>query len=133
MFPPLRNKIKPFRTFILLDSSSSTDYAKSLHLQTNRTLEFHNLDRLAYEVRLPRFGRDLAYVRQTTEALIPAVGLSADGSGFGEVFRLNCMSVPTLESLRQEVDRFSGAWYLYGPVPGRRRDRQFQFGVARRY
>ena len=42
-----------------------------------------------YETRLPRFGRDLAYIRQSTEVLIPAVGLSADGSGFGEVFRLD--------------------------------------------
>lgn len=40
-----------------------------------------------YEVRIPRYGRDLIYDRQSTEALIPAVGLDADGKG--EVFRLN--------------------------------------------
>lgn len=40
-----------------------------------------------YEVRLPRYGRDLVYDRYSTEALIPSVGL--DGNGKGEVFRMN--------------------------------------------
>ncbi|KAK3905246.1 WD40-repeat-containing domain protein [Staphylotrichum tortipilum] len=72
-------------TFLLLGS----DYTKSLHLQSDRSLEFHTPMGCHYEVRLPRFGRDLAYLRQSTEVLIPAVGLSADGSGSGEVFRLD--------------------------------------------
>ncbi|KAJ4293729.1 Small ribosomal subunit biogenesis [Collariella sp. IMI 366227] len=54
-------------TFLLLGS----DYTKSLHLQSDRSLE------------------DLAYLRQSTEVLVPAVGLSSDGSGCGEVFRLD--------------------------------------------
>ncbi|KAK1755704.1 ribosome biogenesis protein ENP2 [Echria macrotheca] len=72
-------------TFLLL----SQDYTKSIHLQTDRSLEFHTPMGCHYEVRLPRFGRDLAYLRQNTEVLVPAVGLSADGSGLGEVFRLD--------------------------------------------
>ncbi|KAK4219945.1 ribosome biogenesis protein ENP2 [Rhypophila decipiens] len=72
-------------TFILL----SSDYTKSLHLQNDRSLEFHTPMGCHYETRLPRFGRDLAYIRQNTEVLIPAVGLSSDGSGYGEVFRLD--------------------------------------------
>ncbi|KAK4043136.1 WD40-repeat-containing domain protein [Parachaetomium inaequale] len=72
-------------TFLLLGS----DYTKSLHLQSDRSLEFHTPMGCHYEVRLPRFGRDLAYLRQNTEVLIPSVGLGADGSGFGEVFRLD--------------------------------------------
>ena len=72
-------------TFLLL----SQDYSKSVHLQNDRSLEFHTPAGCHYETRLPRFGRDLAYLRQTTEVLIPAVGLSSDGSGFGEVFRLD--------------------------------------------
>ncbi|KAK4166772.1 ribosome biogenesis protein ENP2 [Cladorrhinum sp. PSN259] len=72
-------------TFLLL----SSDYTKSLHLQNDRSLEFHTPMGCHYEVRLPRFGRDLAYLRQNTEVLIPAVGLSSDGSEFGEVFRLD--------------------------------------------
>ncbi|KAL2174507.1 WD40-repeat-containing domain protein [Thermothelomyces heterothallicus CBS 202.75] len=72
-------------TFVFL----SSDYTKSVHLQNDRSLEFHTPMGCHYEVRLPRFGRDLAYLRQSTEVLVPAVGLSADGSGFGEVFRLD--------------------------------------------
>lgn len=70
-------------SFVLL----SQDYSKSLHLQTDRRLEFHTPMGCHYEVRIPRYGRDLVYDRQATEALVPAVGLDADGKG--EVFRMN--------------------------------------------
>ncbi|KAF4541849.1 hypothetical protein BFW01_g3675 [Lasiodiplodia theobromae] len=71
------------QTFLLL----SEDYTKSLHLQTDRFLEFHNPGGLHYTTRIPRYGRDLKYDRRSTEALIPAVGVNEDG--MGEVFRLN--------------------------------------------
>jgi ribosome biogenesis protein ENP2 len=70
-------------TFLLL----SSDYSKSLHLQTDRKLEFHTGGGCHYETRLPRYGRDLQYDKRSTEALIPAVGVNAMGSG--EVYRLN--------------------------------------------
>ncbi|ODA75850.1 hypothetical protein RJ55_08491 [Drechmeria coniospora] len=70
-------------SFVIL----SNDYSKSLHLQTDRRLEFHTPMGLHYEVRIPRYGRDLVYDRHTAEALVPAVGLDADGKG--EVFRMN--------------------------------------------
>ncbi|KAB8072224.1 hypothetical protein BDV29DRAFT_177762 [Aspergillus leporis] len=70
-------------TFILL----SSDYSKSLHLQSDRSLQFHTPGGCHYTTRLPRYGRDLVYDRQSTEALIPAVGVNQDG--MGEVFRLN--------------------------------------------
>lgn len=70
-------------SFILL----SSDYSKSLHLQTDRRIELHTPMGCHYEVRLPRYGRDIKYDRNSTEALIPAVGLDADGKG--EVFRMN--------------------------------------------
>ncbi|KAH8684435.1 WD repeat-containing protein-like protein [Tricladium varicosporioides] len=70
-------------SFILL----STDYSKSLHLQTDRRLEFHTAGGCHYQTRLPRYGRDLIYDKQSAEALVPAVGVNADGSG--EVYRLN--------------------------------------------
>ncbi|KAK3350138.1 WD40-repeat-containing domain protein [Lasiosphaeria hispida] len=72
-------------TFLML----SQDYTKSIHLQSDRSLEFHTPMGCHYEIRLPRFGRDLAYLRQSTEVLVPSVGLSSDGSGLGEVFRLD--------------------------------------------
>ncbi|KAF2804662.1 uncharacterized protein BDZ99DRAFT_451811 [Mytilinidion resinicola] len=70
-------------TFVLLGS----DYTKSLHLQTNRYLEFHNPGGCHYATRIPRYGRGLVYDRQSAEALVPAVGVNAEGNG--EVFRLN--------------------------------------------
>lgn len=71
------------QSFVLL----SSDYSKSVHLQTNRTLEFHTPGGCHYQTRLPRYGRDLQYARHSTEILVPAVGVNTDGSG--EVFRLN--------------------------------------------
>ncbi|KAK5129751.1 hypothetical protein LTR08_002927 [Meristemomyces frigidus] len=70
-------------TFVLL----SSDYSKSLHLQTDRSLEFHTPGGVHYTTRIPRYGRDLKYSKRSAEALIPAVGVNADGNG--EVFRLN--------------------------------------------
>lgn len=70
-------------TFILL----SSDYSKSLHLQTDRRLEFHTPGGCHYQTRLPRYGRDLVYDKRSAEALVPAVGVNSDGSG--EVYRLN--------------------------------------------
>lgn len=70
-------------SFILL----SNDYTKSLHLQHDRRLEFHTQGGCHYQTRLPRYGRDLVYDKASTEALIPAVGVNADG--LGEVYRLN--------------------------------------------
>ncbi|USW48033.1 Putative nucleolar protein 10/Enp2 [Septoria linicola] len=70
-------------TFVLL----SQDYTKSLHLQTDRFLEFHNPGGLHYSTRIPRYGRDLKYNSWNAEALVPAVGVNANGNG--EVFRLN--------------------------------------------
>lgn len=70
-------------TFILL----SSDYTKSLHLQTDRLLEFHTAGGLHYSARIPRYGRDLKYNKRNAEALIPAVGVNPDG--MGEVYRLN--------------------------------------------
>ncbi|KAI7341195.1 nucleolar protein 10 [Hortaea werneckii] len=70
-------------TFLLL----SSDYSKSLHLQTDRFLEFHTPGGLHYTTRIPRYGRDLKYNRRTAEALVPSLGVNPDGNG--EVFRLN--------------------------------------------
>lgn len=71
------------QTFQLL----STDYSKSLHLQADRTLEFHTAGGRHYNTRIPRYGRDLQIDRRSAEALIPCAGVDADGNG--EVFRLN--------------------------------------------
>ncbi|KAI9730132.1 MAG: hypothetical protein M1834_006125 [Cirrosporium novae-zelandiae] len=65
----------------------SSDYTKSIHLQSDRSLEFHTSGACHYKTRLPRYGRDLQYDKRSAEALVPSVGVNEDGSG--EVFRLN--------------------------------------------
>ncbi|KAJ5595193.1 Ribosome biogenesis protein ENP2 [Penicillium hispanicum] len=92
-------------TFLLL----SSDYSKSLHLQSDRSLEFHTPQGCHYTTRLPRYGRDLVYDRQSTEALIPAVGVNQDG--LGEVFRLNLELGRYMRSFEVDVggDDFTSA------------------------
>jgi ribosome biogenesis protein ENP2 len=70
-------------TFQLL----SSDWTKSIHLQTDRFLELHTAGGLHYRTRIPRYGRDLVYDKHSAEALVPSVGVNAEGSG--EVYRLN--------------------------------------------
>ncbi|OKL56225.1 hypothetical protein UA08_08386 [Talaromyces atroroseus] len=84
-------------TFLLL----SSDYSKSLHLQADRSLEFHTPSGCHYTMRLPRYGRDLLYDRQSTEALVPAVGVNQDG--LGEVFRLNLEAGRYMRSYEVDV------------------------------
>ncbi|KAF2848676.1 WD repeat-containing protein-like protein [Plenodomus tracheiphilus IPT5] len=71
------------QTFHLL----SSDYTKSVHLQSDRMIEFHTAGNLHYMSRIPRYGRDLIYDRRSAECLVPSVGVNADG--MGEAFRLN--------------------------------------------
>ncbi|KAJ9293347.1 hypothetical protein DTO271G3_7843 [Paecilomyces variotii] len=78
-----RHTVSLNTTFLLL----SSDYSKSLHLQADRSLEFHTPQGCHYTTRLPRYGRDLVFDRQAAEALVPAVGVNQDN--MGEVFRLN--------------------------------------------
>ncbi|KAJ9614081.1 Small ribosomal subunit biogenesis [Cladophialophora chaetospira] len=71
------------KSFIFL----STDYSKTAHLQEDRSLEFHTPGGCHASLRIPRYGRDLAYDKNNTELIIPAVGVN--GNGMGEVFRFN--------------------------------------------
>ncbi|KAI1208105.1 WD40 repeat-like protein [Annulohypoxylon truncatum] len=89
-------------TFLLL----STDYSKSLHLQSDRKLEFHTPAGCHYELRLPRYGRDLVYDRHATEALVPSVGLDSDGNG--EVFRMNLEIGRFMKSYQVDVGTDDG-------------------------
>lgn len=59
----------------------SDDWTKSLHLQADRSLELHNQGGTHTRVRLPRFGRSVAYHFPTADALVGASG--------AEVYRLN--------------------------------------------
>ncbi|KAJ2482082.1 Small ribosomal subunit biogenesis [Coemansia sp. RSA 2320] len=59
----------------------SEDWTKSVHLQNDRTLEFHNEGQMHYKVRIPRFGRDLAYHSPSCDVLV--------GGASNEVYRVN--------------------------------------------
>ncbi|KAI9801322.1 MAG: Nucleolar protein 10 [Phylliscum demangeonii] len=101
-------------TFLLL----SSDYSKSLHLQTDRSLEFHTPHGCHYTTRVPRYGRDLKYDKRSAEALIPAVGVNGDG--VGEVFRLNLEVGRFLRGYEVEVGgddlQSAGAGTLQGAI-----------------
>lgn len=71
------------KTFLFL----SSDYSKTVHLQEDRSIEFHTPGGCHDSLRIPRYGRDLAYDRSSTELLVPAVGVNSNG--MGEVFRIN--------------------------------------------
>jgi ribosome biogenesis protein ENP2 len=71
------------KTFLFL----SSDYSKTVHLQEDRSIEFHTPGGRHHALRIPRYGRDLAYDRANAEVLVPAVGVNGNGSG--EVFRID--------------------------------------------
>ena len=71
------------KTFLIL----SSDYSKTVHLQEDRSIEFHTPGGRHHHIRIPRYGRDLVYDKSSTELLIPAVGRGQNGTG--EVFRIN--------------------------------------------
>ncbi|KAJ1978440.1 Small ribosomal subunit biogenesis [Dimargaris xerosporica] len=59
----------------------SDDWTKSVHLQADRSLQFHTQDGVYYSVRVPTFGRDLAYHHPSCDVLVTAAK--------AEVYRLN--------------------------------------------
>ncbi|OMJ19434.1 Ribosome biogenesis protein enp2-like protein [Smittium culicis] len=59
----------------------SEDWTKSVHLQNDRSIEFHDSGSLHYKTRIPKFGRDLAYHKQSCDLLLASAG--------NEVYRLN--------------------------------------------
>ncbi|KAG2182524.1 hypothetical protein INT43_007455 [Umbelopsis isabellina] len=59
----------------------SDDWTKSVHLQSDRSIEFHSQGGIHYRTRIPKFGRDLAYHYPSCDLLVGAAG--------NEVYRLN--------------------------------------------
>ncbi|PWN46920.1 hypothetical protein IE53DRAFT_390942 [Violaceomyces palustris] len=59
----------------------SDDWTKSLHLQTDRSIELHSQGGTHARVRLPKFGRALGYHFPSADAVVGAAGR--------EVYRLN--------------------------------------------
>ncbi|KAK4689112.1 ribosome biogenesis protein ENP2, partial [Tremellales sp. Uapishka_1] len=63
--------------FVLL----SSDWTKTLHLQRDRSLALHTQSGLHHSMRLPTYGRSLAYHSPSADALVGCTGT--------EIFRLN--------------------------------------------
>ncbi|CCJ29692.1 unnamed protein product, partial [Pneumocystis jirovecii] len=59
----------------------SDDWTKTVHLQQDRSIEFHTQGGLHYRLRIPKFGHDMGYHFPTCDLLIAASG--------DEVYRLN--------------------------------------------
>ena len=74
----------------------SDDWTKSVHLQHDRTLEFHTKGGIHYKTRIPRFGRELAYNPGNCDLLIGAAG--------NELYRLNLDQGKFLNPYQLETD-----------------------------
>lgn len=59
----------------------SQDWTKSVHLQNDRSIEFHTKGGIHYRSRIPKFGRSLAYNEVNCDLLVGAAG--------NELYRLN--------------------------------------------
>ncbi|CUM65049.1 uncharacterized protein PRCAT00002669001 [Priceomyces carsonii] len=59
----------------------SNDWTKSVHLQNDRSIEFHTKGGIHYRSRIPKFGRDLSYNPVNCDLLVGASG--------NEIYRLN--------------------------------------------
>lgn len=59
----------------------SDDWTKSVHLQNDRTIEFHTKGGIHYKTRIPKFGRSLAFNQTNCDLLVGASG--------NELYRLN--------------------------------------------
>jgi ribosome biogenesis protein ENP2 len=73
----------------------SSDWTKTLHLQTDRSLELHNQSSAHYRVRMPKHGRTVAYHFPSCDALVGGQG--------DQVWRMN-----------MEVGRFMKPFSLEG-------------------
>lgn len=59
----------------------SSDWTKSVHLQNDRTIEFHSQGGIHTKTRIPKFGRALAYNPNNCDIIVGATG--------NQVYRLN--------------------------------------------
>ncbi|KAJ9080436.1 Small ribosomal subunit biogenesis [Entomophthora muscae] len=78
----------------------SDDWTKSVHLQADRTIEFHSQSAMHYKTRIPKFGRDLGYHYPSCDLLI--AGASS------EIYRLNLEQGRFLNSLQTSVSEEAG-------------------------
>lgn len=86
----------------------SDDWTKTVHLQSDRTIEFHSQGGVHYKTRIPKFGRSLTYH-------YPSCDLLVTGSS-NEIYRLNLEQGRFLNSLVTDVDGSSGSGVNCGEI-----------------
>ncbi|KAG0318172.1 hypothetical protein BG000_004319, partial [Podila horticola] len=86
----------------------SDDWTKTVHLQSDRTIEFHSQGGVHYKTRIPKFGRSLTYHYSSCDLLVT-------GSS-NEVYRLNLEQGRFLNSLVTDVDGSSGSGVNCGEI-----------------
>ena len=75
----------------------SDDWTKSIHLQNDRSLEFQTKGGMDHRIRIPKFGRSLAYNDVTCDLFIGASG--------DEIYRLNLEQGRFMKPFNIESDR----------------------------
>ncbi|ORX33872.1 WD40-repeat-containing domain protein [Kockovaella imperatae] len=78
----------------------SSDWTKTLHLQRDRSISLHTQMGLHHSLRLPTYGRSLAYHAPSAEALIGCTG--------SEVFRLNLEEGRYMVPIKVQTDDIDG-------------------------
>lgn len=75
----------------------SDDWTKSIHLQNDRSIEFQNRGGMDYKLRIPKFGRSMAYDDVSCDLYIGASG--------DEIYRLNLEQGRFMKPFQIESDR----------------------------
>lgn len=75
----------------------SDDWTKSIHLQNDRSLEFQNKGEMQHRIRIPKFGRSLAYDDVSCDLFVGASG--------NEIYRLNLEQGRFMKPFEIESDR----------------------------
>lgn len=73
----------------------SDDWTKTVHLQNDRSIEFHSQGGLHYKTRIPKFGRDIAYHYPSCDLMVAAAS--------PEIYRLNLEQGRFLNPLKLET------------------------------
>lgn len=75
----------------------SDDWTKSVHLQNDRSLEFHTKGGIEHKIRIPKFGRTLAYNDVNCDLFVGGAG--------NEIYRLNLEAGRFMKPFNIESDR----------------------------
>ncbi|KAG4304299.1 hypothetical protein PORY_002274 [Pneumocystis oryctolagi] len=87
----------------------SDDWTKTVHLQHDRSIEFHTQGGMYYRLRIPKFGHDIGYYSPTCDLLIAASGdeiyrLNLDQGRFLNPFKIESLASNNTETTKMGVN-----------------------------